>query len=79
MDNNYLNNAVVLSKKFSEATNEPYYGEEVDNGDREAHCYFTTAKTMFMSKILKRIEESAPEGADLTRLALLGYCWYYRI
>jgi len=77
MDNYYLNNAVYLTEEFLEATSEPYYAGEVDYGARDEHCWNGDHEnpnaisrlrynTMYMSKILKRIEESAPAGADLT-------------
>ncbi len=76
MDNYYLNNAVYLMEDFLEKTTEPYYGGEVDYGDRAEHCwngdhenpnYLSRLRynTMYLPKILKRIEESAPPGADL--------------
>ncbi len=77
MDNYYLNNAVYLMEEFLEATTDPYYDGEVDYGDRAEHCWNGDHEnsngisrlrynTMYMGKIIKRIEESAPEGADLT-------------
>ena len=77
MDNYYLNNAVYLMEEFLENTKNPYYGGEVDYGDRAEHCwngdhdnpnYISRLRynTMYLPKILKRIEESAPPGADLT-------------
>ncbi|MEP2773657.1 MAG: hypothetical protein ABJH05_16005 [Fulvivirga sp.] len=77
MDNYYLNNAVYLMEKFLESTTNPYYGGEVDYGDRAEHCWNGDQEnpnhisrlrynTMYVPKILKRIEESAPEGADVT-------------
>ncbi len=77
MDNYYLNNAVYLMEEFLESTTDPYYAGEVDYGDRAEHCWNGDQKnpnhisrlrynTMFVDKIMKRIEESAPDGADLT-------------
>lgn len=77
MDNYYLNNAVYLTEEFLEQTTDPYYGGEVDYGDRAEHCWNGDQEngnhisrlryhTMYVPKILKRIEASAPEGADLT-------------
>ncbi|MDT0622346.1 alpha/beta hydrolase-fold protein [Croceitalea vernalis] len=76
MDNYYLNNAVYLMEDFLEQTTEPYYEGEVLYGDRAEHCWngdpelpnhITRMRynTMYVPKIMKRIEESAPEGADL--------------
>ena len=77
MDNYYLNNAVYLMEEFLESTTNPYYGGDVDYGARDEHCWNGDHEnpnaisrlrynSMYMDKILKRIEESAPEGADLT-------------
>lgn len=75
MDNYYLNNAVYLMEDFLKATSNPFYGGEVDYGDRAEHCwngdqqnpnYISRLRynTMYLPKILKRIQESAPKGAD---------------
>jgi hypothetical protein len=77
MDNYYLNNAVYLMEDFLESTTEPYYAGEIDYGDRAEHCWNGDHEnpnaisrlrynSFYLPKILKRIEESAPEGADLT-------------
>jgi len=77
MDNYYLNNAVYLTEEFLENTTDPYYGGEVDYGDRAEHCWNGDQEngnhisrlrynTMYLPKILKRIEATAPKGADLT-------------
>jgi len=77
MDNYYLNNAVYLMEDFLESTENPYYGGEVDYGDRAEHCWNGDHEnpnhisrlrynTMYVPKILERIEASAPEGADLS-------------
>jgi hypothetical protein len=77
MDNYYLNNAVYLTEEFLESTTDPYYNGEVDYGDRAEHCWNGDHEnpnhisrlrynTMYIPKILKRIKESAPPGADLT-------------
>ncbi len=77
MDNYYLNNAVYLMEEFLENTTDPYYGGEVDYGARDEHCWNgdhdnpnaisrLRYNTMYLNKILKRIDESAPKGADLT-------------
>lgn len=75
MDNYYLNNAVYLMEDFLKKTNNPFYNGEVDYGDRAEHCWNGDHKnpnyvsrlrynTMYLPKILKRIQESAPKGAD---------------
>ena len=77
MDNYYLNNAVYLTEEFLESTTNPYYGGEVDYGDRAEHCWNGDQanpnqisrlryNTMYVPKILARIEAAAPSGADLT-------------
>jgi hypothetical protein len=77
MDNYYLNNAVYLMEDFLESTTDPYYGGEVDYGDRAEHCWNGDHEngnhlsrlrynTFYLPKIMQRIEDSAPEGADLT-------------
>jgi hypothetical protein len=81
MDNYYLNNAVYLMEAFLESTTESTslvaYDGEVDYGDRAEHCWNGDHQspnavsrlrynTMYVPKILKRIEATAPEGADLT-------------
>jgi hypothetical protein len=76
MDNYYLNNAVYLMEEFLESTKEPYYDGEVDYGDRAEHCWNGDHERpnalsrlrynqMFIPKIVERILETAPEGADL--------------
>ncbi|HEY5744448.1 MAG TPA: hypothetical protein VIU12_00090 [Chryseolinea sp.] len=75
MDNYYLNNAVYLMEDFLKKTNNPFYNGEVDYGDRAEHCwngdhenpnYVSRLRynTMYLPKILKRIQESAPKGVD---------------
>ena len=82
MDNYYLNNAVYLMEDFLEGTTNPHYGGEVLYGDRAEHCWNGDPEepnhvtrlrynSMYVPKIMKRISESAPAGADLTS-------WRYR-
>ncbi|WP_396632078.1 alpha/beta hydrolase-fold protein [Maribacter sp. R86514] len=77
MDNYYLNNAVYLMEDFLESTTDPYYEGEVKYGDRDEHCWngdpdqpnaITRLRynTMYVPKIMERIEKSAPKGVDLT-------------
>jgi hypothetical protein len=77
MDNYYLNNAVYLTEEFLESTKGPHYGGEVDYGDRAEHCWNGDHEngnhisrlrynTRYMSKIMQRIEQTAPQGADLS-------------
>ncbi len=76
MDNYYLNNAVYLMEDFLESTSDPYYDGEVLYGDRAEHCWNGDPESpnaysrlhynsMYVPKIMKRIAESAPKGADL--------------
>ncbi|WP_232622935.1 alpha/beta hydrolase-fold protein [Pareuzebyella sediminis] len=76
MDNYYLNNAVYLMEDFLEQTTDPYYAGEVLYGDRAEHCWNGDPtlpnaisrlryNTMYVPKIMKRIAETAPDGADL--------------
>lgn len=76
MDNYYLNNAVYLMEEFLNSTMYPHYEGEVTYGDRAEHCWNGDPaqpnhisrlryNTMYLPKILIRIEKSAPEGADL--------------
>jgi len=75
MDNYYLNNAVYLVEDFLKSTTDPPYGGEVDYGDRAEHCWngdhtrpnaYSRLRyiQMHAPKMLKRIEASAPPGAD---------------
>ena len=77
MDNYYLNNSVYLVEKFLESTTDPYYGGEVDYGDRAEHCWNGDQEnsnaisrlrynTMYVPKILQRMWTTAPPGSDLT-------------
>jgi hypothetical protein len=75
MDNYYLNNAVYLLEEFLRSTTNPFYGGEVDYGDRAEHCWngdHTRANAysrlrynqMYVPQILARISATAPAGAD---------------
>ncbi len=77
MDNYYLNNAVYLTEEFLESTSNPYYAGVVDYGDRAEHCWNgdhangngisrLRYNTMYLPRIMERIETTAPAGADLT-------------
>lgn len=76
MDNFYLNNAVYLMEDFLKSTKNPAYGGEVKYGDRFEHCWngdpnlpnhITRLRynTMYVDKMLKRMEGNHPPGADL--------------
>lgn len=76
MDNYYLNNAVYLVEEFLRSTKNPPFEGEIDYGDRAEHCWNGDHQQpnaisrlryiqMYASKIVQRIEKSAPAGADL--------------
>ena len=75
-DTYFLNDAVYYLEEVLKATQNPPYGGEVKYGDRAEHCwngdphlpnYLSRLhyNTMYLPKILERIEETAPPGADL--------------
>ena len=76
MDTYYLNNGVYLMEDFLKNTRQPPYEGEVRYGDRFEHCWNGDPNlpnhisrlrynTMYVPKILQRIEQTAPAGADL--------------
>jgi len=76
MDNYYLNDAVYLMEAFLKGTKDPYYGGEVDYGDRAEHCwngdhgqpnYVSRLRyhQMYIPRAVKWMERTAPAGADL--------------
>lgn len=76
MDNYYLNNAVYLTEDFLQDAEPPFEGV-VAYGDRAEHCWNGDPEnsnavsrlrynTLYVPRILERIQEAAPEGADLT-------------
>ena len=75
-DNYYLNDAVYLAEEFLKSTKDPFYAGEVDYEPRAEHCwngdhtrpnYSSRLRyhQMYAPKIVERITESAPPGADL--------------
>jgi hypothetical protein len=75
-DNYMLNNAVYLLQDFLDTANPPAHAE-VAYGPRAEHCWNGDPKlpnaysrlhyeTMYVPKIMQRIKETAPKGADLT-------------
>lgn len=77
MDNYYLNNAVYLAEEILSETTEPFYNGEVDYGDRAEHCWNGDHENgnhisrlryhrMFIQKYVERVQNVAPEGADLS-------------
>jgi hypothetical protein len=76
-DNYMLNNAVYLIEDFLKTTTNPPYQGEVKYGDRAEHCWNGDPSepnylsrlhynTMYLPKMLERLEKTAPPGADLT-------------
>ena len=76
-DTYFLNDAVYYLEDFLKATTNPPYDGEVKYGDRAEHCwngdptlpnYLSRLhyNTMYLPKILDRMKETAPAGADLT-------------
>ena len=76
MDNYYLNNAVYLAEAFLESTKDPYYAGDIDYGDRAEHCWNgdhdqpnaisrLRYHQMYIPRIVKRIEATAPPGSDI--------------
>lgn len=76
MDNYHLNNAVYLVEEFLESTRNPYYNGEVAYGDRAEHCWNGDPtrpnalsrlryNQMFIPRAVKRMDATAPAGADL--------------
>ncbi len=76
MDNYFLNDAVYLMDDFLKGTKDPPFGGEVAYGDRAEHCWNGDParpnaisrlryNLMYVDKILRRIQSTAPAGADL--------------
>jgi hypothetical protein len=76
-DTYFLNNAVYLMEDFLNSTKNPPYGGEVSYGPRAEHCWNGDPtlpnaysrlhyNTLYLPKILDRIQKTAPKGADLT-------------
>jgi hypothetical protein len=76
MDNYYLNNAVYLAEQFLKSATSPPYDGVVDYGERAEHCWNGDHQRgiadsqlryvqMYVPRILERIQQSAPPGADL--------------
>jgi len=75
-DTYFLTDAVYYLEDFLKATTNPPYGGEVKYGDRAEHCWNGDPNlpnylsrlhyhTMYLPKILERLEKTAPPGADL--------------
>jgi Putative esterase len=76
-DTYFLNDAVYYLEDVLKATQNPPFGGEVKYGDRAEHCWNGDPNlpnylsrlhynTLYLPKILERIEKTAPAGADLT-------------
>ena len=76
-DTYFLTDAVYYAQERLEALKTPAYGGEVDYGDRAEHCWNGDHSlpnaysrlhynAFYLPKILKRIADTAPPGADLT-------------
>jgi hypothetical protein len=76
-DTYFLNDAVYRLEDFLKSTTNPPYGGEVAYGPRAEHCWNGDPmlpnalsrlhyNTMYLPKILDRIQKTAPAGADLT-------------
>ena len=75
-DTYFLNDAVYRMEDFLKSTTNPPYGGEVAYGPRAEHCWNGDPtqpnaysrlhyNTMYLPKILERMEKTAPAGADL--------------
>jgi hypothetical protein len=76
-DTYFLNDAVYYIEDFLKGTTNPPYDGEVKYGDRAEHCWNGDPtlpnaysrlhyNTMYLPKMLERMEKTAPPGADLT-------------
>ncbi|MGC1299947.1 MAG: hypothetical protein WA869_33395, partial [Alloacidobacterium sp.] len=76
-DTYFLTNAVYYTEDFLKSAKNPPYDGEVEYGDKAEHCwngdptqpnYMSRLhyNTMYLPKILDRIEKTAPKGADLS-------------
>jgi len=76
-DTYFLNDAVYRMEDFLKTTKDPAYGGEVQYGPKAEHCWNGDPtlpnaysrlhyNTMYLPKIVERIEKTAPAGADLT-------------
>jgi hypothetical protein len=76
-DNYFLNDSVYLGEETLKSLKNPSYGGEVDYGDKDEHCWNGDHEhpnaisrlhytQLYLGKIMKRIDATAPKGADLT-------------
>ncbi len=75
-DTYFLNDAVYYIEDFLKGTTNPPYEGEVKYGERAEHCWNGDPalpnalsrlhyNTMYLPKMMKRMEKTAPQGADL--------------
>jgi Putative esterase len=75
-DTYFLNDAVYYLEDFLKSTTNPPYDGEVKYGDRAEHCWNGDPtlpnalsrlhyNTMYLPKMMERMEKTAPPGADL--------------
>jgi hypothetical protein len=75
-DTYFLNDAVYYIEDFLKSTTNPPYDGEVQYGDKAEHCWNGDPNlpnaysrlhynTMYVPKMLERMEKTAPRGADL--------------
>jgi hypothetical protein len=76
-DNYFLNDAVYYIEDFLKGTADPPYEGEVKYGERAEHCWNGDPalpnaisrlhyNTLYLPKMLERMQKTAPPGADLT-------------
>ena len=76
-DTYFLNDAVYYIQDVLQSLKDPAYGGEVQYGDRAEHCWNGDPtlpnaysrlhyNTMYVPKMVERMERTAPPGADLT-------------
>lgn len=75
-DTYFLNDAVYYIEDFLKQTKDPPYDGEIEYGDRAEHCWNGDPSlpnalsrlhynTMYLPKMLERMQKTAPPGADL--------------
>lgn len=76
-DSYFLNNGVYYLEEFLKSTTNPPYEGEIKYGERAEHCWNGDPNlpnhlsrlhynTMYLPKVLERMQKTAPPGADLT-------------
>jgi hypothetical protein len=75
-DTYFLNDAVYFIEDVLNGLKDPAYNGEVKYGDRAEHCWNGDSQlpnaysrlhynTMYVPKMMERMEQTAPPGADL--------------